>query len=120
MRLTLLVLILLLLPAISYSQALTDKIAEGFIQSLLEVNEEIRNFVLPEELQLSERLSITYDDVKNKFLISYDIDPLVKSTIIKIRIHCSSNELQKGFLFYRRTPHLSNSFLHTRMETNRE
>jgi hypothetical protein len=82
-----LILILFLLPAISYSQVLSNGVAEEFIQSLIEESEELRNYVLPDELQLSEQLNITYDNVKHKFLISYDIDPLVKSKIINEQLN---------------------------------
>ena len=38
----------------------------------------IKSFLLPEELTASEQLGISYSGVNNKFLISNDIDPEIK------------------------------------------
>ena len=92
--LTPLILSFIILPAISSSQVLTNKTTEEFIQSLLEDSEGVKNFVLPEELQLSERLNIKYEDVKHKFLISYDIDPFFKNKIISYTSQSKRDMLQ--------------------------
>jgi hypothetical protein len=70
-------LILLLVPALAYPQTYY----EDFIYSLLHDKDNLRKFADDSELARSERLGISYDDVKNKFLISYDIDDDIRSKI---------------------------------------
>ena len=55
------------------SQSLTNERALEFIRALINNNDSLKTFVLPEELALSKRLGITYEGIKNKFLISYEI-----------------------------------------------
>lgn len=52
---------------------LTNQRASQFINAMLNDSDSLETFVLSEELSLSKRLGITYEGVKNKFLISYEI-----------------------------------------------
>ena len=82
-----------------FSQSLTKDKAEEFIQLLIEESDDLQELVLPEELKLSNRFNINYDDVKFKFLISYDIDHSLRDKIKKnkenyeVQIH----KLKKDF-----------------------
>ncbi len=70
-----------------------------FIDALISGNENIRDFVDESELIRSERLGINYNDIKNKFLISYDIDENVKSGIKEGKFTYKTEEknLENGF-----------------------
>lgn len=57
----------------SQQNTLTNERASLFIEAMINSSDSLESFVLPEELALSKRLGITYESVKNKFLISYDI-----------------------------------------------
>jgi len=57
----------------SISQSLTIERASAFIEAIVIKNQELTNFVLPEELAISKRLGISYIGVENKFLISCEI-----------------------------------------------
>ena len=85
-KLLLILFILIFLPVRSFSKILTKKRAETFIQILLEEKGNLEEFVLPQELELSHRFNISYTYIKYKFLISYDIDPVVRDLVIKDRI----------------------------------
>jgi hypothetical protein len=52
---------------------LTTERASDFIEAIINGSNSLEKLVLPEELAISKRLGITYDGVKNKFLISYEI-----------------------------------------------
>ncbi len=95
-KLLLILFILIFLPVHSFSKILTRKRAETFIQILLEEKSNLEEFVLPQELELSHRFNISYTYIKYKFLISYNIDPIVKKRVIKNQIpyEISINELQ--------------------------
>ncbi|HAQ61020.1 TPA: hypothetical protein DCR49_03335 [Candidatus Delongbacteria bacterium] len=56
-----------------FSNNLTNDVAQNFIKTLYE-NGDIRQFILREEFDLSNRLGIEYVDVQNKFMIGYGID----------------------------------------------
>ena len=62
------------------SQALARDQAESFIQTLI-ANDDLRGFVDQSELEISGRLGIEYEGVDNKFLISYDIEDSIKTSI---------------------------------------
>ena len=62
------------------SQALSRDQADSFIQSLI-TNNNIDSFADQSELEISNRLGIQYEDVDNKFLISYDIEDSIKNRI---------------------------------------
>ncbi|MCD4795997.1 MAG: hypothetical protein K8R49_02345, partial [Candidatus Cloacimonetes bacterium] len=85
-KLLLILFILIFLPVHSFSKILTRKRAETFIQILLEEKSNLEEFVLPQELELSHRFNISYTYIKYKFLISYNIDPIVKKRVIKNQI----------------------------------
>lgn len=65
--------VILNLNITSNSQSLTIERASAFIESMKTDSDSLGAFVLQEELEISKRLSITYDGVKTKFLISYEI-----------------------------------------------
>ena len=65
--------VILNLNITSNSQSLTIERASAFIESMITDSDSLGAFVLQEELEISKRLSITYDGVKTKFLISYEI-----------------------------------------------
>jgi hypothetical protein len=69
------------------SQNLSASLSESFIHSLIYESNDTRSFLLPEELAASEQLGISYSGVKNKFLISNDIDPEIKKGIINGTLH---------------------------------
>lgn len=54
---------------------------DRFFNALIFNPENISQFIHPEEIKRSGRLGIKYEDVKNKFLISFDIDESVKEKI---------------------------------------
>ena len=56
-----------------FSQSLTDKRSSQFIEAMIDNSDSLEKFILPEELTISKRLGITYEGVKNKFLISYEL-----------------------------------------------
>lgn len=60
-----------------YSQTYYDK----FFKALIYNDSIVKDFVNPVELERSERLGIKYTGVKNKFLISFDIDEQMKENI---------------------------------------
>ena len=64
------VLLLTVVPA----SAITDAEARDFLKNLLSDSENLQSHVHPGELALSRRLGIQYEDVRNKFMISYGID----------------------------------------------
>lgn len=86
--LRLIIIIIILSSSISlYSQTLSLEKAEEFIQTLIEEDGNLASFVLQEELILSKRLNIQYDSVKFKFLISYNIEPLVKEQLLSKQLN---------------------------------
>ena len=94
-----LIILFFLFPVNSYSQILSNEVAEEFIQSLIEESDEVQSFVLQEELQLSKRLNISYEGVEYKFLISYGIDTHIKNKIIedKVNYEIKIIELEEDF-----------------------
>ena len=69
----------LLLSQLSSQVFATDK-AELFIQSLI-ANKNLDSLANQSELEISKRLGIEYESVDNKFLISYDIEDMIKNSI---------------------------------------
>jgi hypothetical protein len=72
------ILCFLLIATVSFQQFSQQKIftnerASQFIEAIINDSDSLEAFVLPEELAISKRLRITYQEVKNKFLISYEI-----------------------------------------------
>lgn len=74
--------IFLLFTISIYSQVLNENKAESFIRALLNNSEELNNYFDSSELLLSERLGISYSDVKFKQLISIDIDSQIKTQLL--------------------------------------
>ena len=72
---TLIFLLIITVPFQIFPQqnSLTHKRASQFIEAMINNSDSLDSFVLPEELAISKRLGITYEGVKNKFLISYEI-----------------------------------------------
>lgn len=73
-----------------YSKGLTESRAKLFISTLINKSDNLNNFILPEELKLSERLGITYRQNKFKYLISNNIND---SVLIELR----NNSLKYAF-----------------------
>jgi hypothetical protein len=67
----------------AYSQSLSDSLAKSFINGIINNSPELEQYVQTDELQLSKRLGISYNDTRYKFLISNDLEPDVKN---KLRI----------------------------------
>ncbi len=73
--------ILLLIFLISFpigaqqTERVPDKIKLFFSEMIDSSNADLSKFVDIESLELSKRLDIHYAGVKNKFLLSYEIDP---------------------------------------------
>ena len=65
--------IFLLFITLATAQSLRSKRADHFIEAMIKNDNSLESYVLPEELAISKRLGITYEGVKNKFLISYEI-----------------------------------------------
>jgi hypothetical protein len=72
------------LPA--FSQGLSNGAAEKFINLLLKDSQPLTNFVLPEELDISNRFRIEYEGVKNKFLIANEIPYTLKKELLSKKI----------------------------------
>ncbi len=61
------------LQIIPQQNSLKDESGKQFIEAMINNSDSLKSFVLPEELAISKRLEISYEGVKNKFLISYEI-----------------------------------------------
>lgn len=72
---------------ISVSQTFID----SFFQALINNQDNITNFVDPDELTRSSRLGINYTGIKNKFLISYDIEDSLKELIAGKKLEYKTN-----------------------------
>lgn len=83
MKIITITLVFLLFAISAHSQSLSNEQAESFIQALLNNSEELNGFYDPAELKLSDRLGISYSEIKFKLLISNDIDKQIKSRILK-------------------------------------
>jgi hypothetical protein len=73
--------LIFLLTTKIFSQGLSDSNGKSFINALINDSPDIEKFVNNKELLLSKRLGITYNDTRNKFLISNDIEPSVKADL---------------------------------------
>ena len=71
---------LFILPLIVFSRKLEQKQADSFIKLLVN-NGDISEFIDPQALYFSNRLGIQYQNVINKFLISYDIEDEIRDQI---------------------------------------
>src|ERR1041385_5135378 len=81
MKPTMFIVALTLFFSKSDSQARSDEFAKQFIGKIIGHTSDLSDLVLPEELHLSERLGISYEGIVNKFLIAYDLDSAIKSSI---------------------------------------
>jgi len=52
----------------------SDSTAGEFIKDVRHNSADLKKWVLPEELEISRRLDINYENVTNKFLISYELE----------------------------------------------
>jgi len=73
------------------SQTLTNERAAQFINAMINNSDSLENFVLPEELAISKRLGISYEGIKNKFLISYEIPQQIIEEIKNNKVDYSLN-----------------------------
>lgn len=69
--------ILILIPSL-YSQSIPQK----FFDALIYNKSEITDYINKDELNYSNRLGISYDSVKNKILIGYELPDEIKSGIL--------------------------------------
>ena len=75
------ILLILFFPSILFSQqAYSD-----FFKAVINDSKNIEDYIDPEDLARSGRLGITYDGVKNTFLISFDIDESIKKEIKELK-----------------------------------
>ena len=74
-------LLMMLLGIQIMANNLLDSTATKFIKYLILGKDEIKSIILPEELEMSNRLGINYIGVKNKSLISKDLDSLTLAEI---------------------------------------
>jgi hypothetical protein len=80
-----------------FSQNLSALVSERIIHSLIYDANDIKSFLLPEELSASEQLGISYSGISYKFLISNDIDREIKKEIINGNLQYDlSIDLLKG------------------------
>ena len=77
------ILFLLLICYPVFSQNLSLSVSNNFIHSLIYETDNLKSFLHPDERLASEQLGISYSSVKNKFLISNDIDPEIREGIRK-------------------------------------
>lgn len=74
--------IVILFSGCIYSQGLTGERADEFIKAVIGGDINLDKFILPEELAISNRLGITFENVEHKYLVGYDIDKNIKSGIL--------------------------------------
>jgi hypothetical protein len=72
---------------------------KNFFDDLIKNHPVLSQYLHPEALEESKRLNITYEDVPNKFLISYDIDESIKEKINKgeLSYQLSYKQLEDDF-----------------------
>ena len=58
-----------------------DNLVNKFFEALITDSDSVKNFIAQDDLMKSERLGISYINIKNKFLIGFDIDTKVKEAI---------------------------------------
>ena len=82
-------------PFFSFSQSFENK----FIDALVNNRENITDYIDNDELERSRRLGIEYIDVKNKFLISFDIPDFIKADfrMEKYTYSLQTQQLEDGF-----------------------
>lgn len=73
------------------SQSLSNERATQFINAIINESDSLGNFVDAEELQISIRLRISYEGIKNKFLISYEIPKQIIEEIKNKKVDYSLN-----------------------------
>ena len=76
----------LLFAVTVFSQTLPDSSAVSFIKALISDSPALDKYVLPDELNLANRLGITYAGENRKYLISNDIDASLKKGILDGKI----------------------------------
>lgn len=74
-------LILLLIPFVCLFSQQIDDSGEKFIRALISGEENIVDYIDQDELKISKRLGIEYENLPNKYLLTYDIDESVKAKI---------------------------------------
>ena len=76
-----------------------DDSPEKFVKALITGSEDIRNFISPGEIERSERLGISYENVRNKFLLNYSIPPEIKSFLSQndSLINITVKDLEPGY-----------------------
>ena len=79
--------LIIVLSGISLSGQIKDSTAKQFIGSLISNSTDLEKYVDKTELTISKRLGISYREVTHKFLISNDIDPLLKKEIAASKLN---------------------------------
>lgn len=113
----------------------TPSETDNFFKALLSDSGSVSEFVLDTELEKSRRLGITYEGVRDKFLISYDIDKDIKLKIWNgsLKYEVKKEDMGEGFLravfsvkgmsykrefFFKDNKYISPSFYYTRSWKN--
>jgi hypothetical protein len=81
--------LILLQPLQADASTLTLARANAFVRALVSERDSLESFVWPADLALSKRLGIRYEGVDHKFLISYDLDPLTRSSLKESQVRHS-------------------------------
>jgi hypothetical protein len=69
---------------------------DEFIEALINNSVNIEQYIKENELEKSKRLGISYDGVKYKFMISYDIDEKIKDEVKKNGLKYDINKTDLG------------------------
>ncbi|HVO75571.1 MAG TPA: hypothetical protein VMT35_16190 [Ignavibacteriaceae bacterium] len=91
-------LFLILLNSYSFPQEI-DRNIKDFFEDLIANSEDLSKYLDKSELDRSQRLDINYEGIKNKFLISFDVDDSIKNEIKrdKISYQLEEEKHDKGF-----------------------
>jgi hypothetical protein len=91
--------LLLLFIPFSYTQNISNSRVEDIINNLLTGSTKISDYIFPDEYNISNRLGIEYEGVKNKFLIANDFPEEISHDLIKgkIKYEYKINMLEDNF-----------------------
>lgn len=91
--------LILVLTSILHPAQRDSTIHSRFLEALINDSPSLDTFVLAEERTFSTRLGISFSDVSHKFLISYDLHPVMKSEVREGRLNMVPvvRELSEGY-----------------------
>lgn len=69
------------------AQTISSSYVHAFMNAVVHENHGLQKYFLPEELILSRRLNISYEGVKNKFLIACDLDSSIRQGIRNLTLN---------------------------------